>query len=50
MFVFREIKISPKEKEKKILSLHDLRGLQSAESAFRGDRKIKMASCIVVFF
>ena len=40
MFVFCEIKISPKKK-KKILSLHrlqSLHGLQSAESAFWGDR------------
>ena len=37
MFVFCEIKISPKKKEK-ILSLQSLHGLQSAESAFWGDR------------
>ena len=40
MFVFCEIKISPEKKEK-ILSLHrlqSLHGLQSAESAFWGDR------------
>ena len=56
MFVFREIKISPKKRKKEILSLRDLQGLrglhslQSAESAVGGDWKIKMGYCIVVFF
>ena len=50
MFVFREIKISPK-KGKKILSLHGLHsvlglhGMQSAECAFWGDRGEKAVQC-----
>ena len=35
-FPFREIKISPKKREKEVLSLH---GLHSVESAFWGDRR-----------